>query len=105
MIEGHDEFKDIYQDLDARINEITTKLQALPIEDYKIIERYTSLDEEMNDVIDWYENKRNEIILFCNKYDFEKKLIGVKLSRMECTLQILDNDVQQINCVTPEGLH
>tara|TARA_B110000858_G_C17441653_1_gene310088 strand:- start:148 stop:459 length:312 start_codon:yes stop_codon:yes gene_type:complete len=96
MIEGHDEFKDIYQDLDARINEITVKLQSLPIEDYKIIERYTGLDKEMNDVIEWYENKRNEIILFCNKYDFEKKLMGVKLSRMEDTLQILDNDVEQI---------
>lgn len=96
MIEDHDEFKDIYQNLDARINEITVKLQSLPIEDYKIIERYTGLDEEMNDVIEWYENKRNEIILFCNKYDFEKKLMGVKLSRMEDTLQILDNDVEQI---------
>jgi hypothetical protein len=43
-------------------------------------------------------------ILFLNKYYYEKKPIGVKLSRMEDTLQILDNDVQQINCVTPEGL-
>ena len=96
MLEQHMEFKDTCQDLDAHINEITVKLQTLPIEDYKIIERYTGLDEEMNDVIEWYENKRNEIILFCNKYDFEKKLMGVKLSRMEDTLQILDNDVEQI---------
>jgi len=96
MLEQHTEFKDTCQDLDAHINEITVKLQTLPIEDYKIIERYTGLDEEMNDVIEWYENKRNEIILFCNKYDFEKKLMGVKLSRMEDTLQILDNDVEQI---------
>lgn len=73
MIEDHDEFKDIYQDLDARINEITIKLQALPIEDYKIIERVHK------------SRRRNEIILFCNKYDFEKKRMDVKLSRMEDT--------------------
>jgi len=51
MLEQHTEFKDTCQDLDAHINEITVKLQTLPIEDYKIIERYTGLDEEMNDVI------------------------------------------------------
>ena len=93
MIGYHDKIKDVCITFETCINDIALKLQELPTEDYKLVERYTDLDKELNYVFEWYNNKRSEITNFINRYNFEKLAIDIKLLRMESTLKLLDEDV------------
>jgi chromosome segregation ATPase len=95
MIEDHAEFKDACQDLETRIDEISDDLRKLPT-DYKLIGQYSDIDKEINEVSEWYEAKRRELYIFLEKYKLERKLMDVKISRIDTDLKHLNNDVQNL---------
>ena len=80
--EQHAEFKDAYQDLEARIDEVAEDMRKLPT-DYAMVEQYNSIDKEINEVSEWYEEKRKELFLFIETYKLECKLMNVKISKID----------------------
>lgn len=91
MIEQYTEFKDACQGLQTRIDEMAQDLQTLPT-DYKIAERYMDIDDELNEVREWYEEKRRHLL----EYIAERKLMDVKLSQLDSEIRALNNDVQNL---------
>jgi len=93
--EQHAEFKDVCQDLEARIDEVARDMRKLPT-DYTMVEQYSSIDKEINEVSEWYEEKRKELFLFIETYKLERKLMNVKISRIDSNIKNLNNDVQNL---------
>ena len=93
--EQHAEFKDVCQDLEARIDEVARDMRKLPT-DYAMVEQYNSIDKEINEVSEWYEEKRKELFLFIETYKLERKLMNVKISRIDSNIKNLNNDVQNL---------
>ena len=95
MLDDHAEFKDACQDLETRIDEVAADMRKLPT-DYTMIEKYSSIDKEINEVSEWYEEKRKELFLFIETYKLERKLMNVKISRIDSNIKNLNNDVQNL---------
>ena len=93
--EQHAEFKDVCQDLEARIDEVAEDMRTLPT-NYTIVEEYTSIDKEINEVSEWYEEKRKELFLFIETYKLECKLMNVKISKIDSDIKHLNNHVQNL---------
>lgn len=93
--EQHAEFKDVCQDLEARIDEVARDMRKLPT-DYTIIEQYNGIDKEINEVSEWYEEKRKELVLFIETYKLERKLMNVKISQIDSDIKHLNNHVQNL---------
>ncbi len=85
------EFKDVCQDLEIRSDEIAVELQELPL-NYKLAERYNELDQEVYDLICWYDDKK----LYFEQYERERKVMENKVKRLGKDLKFLNNDVQTI---------
>ena len=79
-----EEFKDACQDLIVRSDEIAADLQELPTY-YKLAERYVKIDQEIYEMIDWYEKTRKE-----------KKIMDERMARTETNLRHINNDIQRI---------
>ena len=79
-----EEFKDACQGLDVRIEEIAVDLRELPM-DYKLAERYTEIDQEIYEMLEWYERVKKE-----------RKLMEERLRRVDMELKHLNNDVQRL---------
>jgi hypothetical protein len=90
-MEHHAEFKDVCQDLEIRSGEIAVELQELPL-NYKLAERYNELDQEVYDLICWYDDKK----LYFEQYERERKVMENKVERLGKDLKFLNNDVQTI---------
>ncbi len=104
-MEHHAEFKDVCQDLEIRSDEIAVELQELPL-NYKLAERYNELDQEVYDLICWYDDKK----LYFEQYERERKVMENKVKRLGKDLKFLNNDVQTIKLqefsrVQHEGLY
>jgi DNA-binding transcriptional regulator GbsR (MarR family) len=54
-----EEFKDMCQDLTTMSEEIAADLRDLPT-DYKLAERYAEIDQEVYEMLEWYEKIKNE---------------------------------------------
>ncbi len=93
--EQHAEFKDVCQDLEARIDEVAEDMRTLPT-NYTIVEEYTSIDKEINEVSEWYEEKRKELFLFIETYKLECKLVNHKISKIDSDIKHLNNHVQNL---------
>lgn len=79
-----EEFKDNCQGLIVQCDEIAEDMRHLST-DYKLAERYTAIDQEIYDMLEWYEEVRRE-----------QKAMDKKLSRLKYELKTLNNDVQNL---------
>ena len=93
--EQHDEFKDVYQDLEARIDEVDRDMRKLPT-DYTMVEQYNGIDKEINEVSEWYEEKRKQLSLFIETYKLECKVMNVNISQIDSDIKHLNNHVQNL---------
>lgn len=78
-----EEFKDSCKGLDVRIEEIAADLRELPT-DYKLAERYMDIDQEIYEMLEWYE-----------KIKREKAKMEERLKRVDRDIKFLNNDVQR----------
>ena len=95
MLEEHAEFKDVCQGLETHIDEIAADLRELPT-DYKLIGQYSNIDKEINEVFEWYEDKRRELINFEKSYRYERRIMDAKVTRLNENLKKINNDVQNL---------
>ena len=79
-----EEFKDECQNLEVRIEEMAVDLRELPT-DYKLAERYTELDQEVYEMMEWYKKVKQE-----------KKRMEERLERADKELRFLNNDIQRL---------
>ena len=79
-----EEFKDACQGLDVRIEEIAADLRELQT-DYTLAERYTEIDQEIYEMLEWYERVKKE-----------RKIMEERLRRVDMELKHLNNDVQSL---------
>jgi chromosome segregation ATPase len=77
-----EEFKDRCQDLEVRGEELAADLRQLPM-DYKLAERYTEIDQEIYEMMEWYERMKRE-----------KREMEERLRRVEWAMKLLNNDIQ-----------
>jgi hypothetical protein len=79
-----EEFKDSCKGLDVRSEEIAADLRDLPT-DYKLAERYMEIDQEIYEMLEWYERVKKERIQ-----------MEERLKRTDRDLKFLNNDVQRL---------
>ena len=79
-----EEFKDACQGLIVQCDEIAEDMRHLPT-DYKLAEQYTVIDQEIYDMLEWYEQVSSE-----------RKHMDGKMSRLKYKLKSLNNDVQNL---------
>jgi hypothetical protein len=79
-----EEFKDTCQGLVVRCDEIAEDMRQLST-DYRLAERYTKIDQEIYDMLEWYEQVRRE-----------RRYMDKKLRRLDRELKGLNNDVQNL---------
>jgi hypothetical protein len=79
-----EEFKDACLGLDVRSEEIAVDLRDLPT-DYKLAERYMEIDQEIYEMLEWYERVKKE------RLEMEERL-----KRTDRDLKFLNNDVQRV---------
>ena len=79
-----EEFKDACLGLDVRSEEIAVDIRDLPT-DYKLAERYMEIDQEIYEMLEWYERVKKE------RLEMEERL-----KRTDRDLKFLNNDVQRL---------
>ena len=89
MFEQHAEFRDKYQDLNAKIDEIAADLSTITLE-HKLAEQYTDIDQEIYELYLWYDEKKK---MFEN-YMRERLEQEEKIKKITKKIKILNNDVQ-----------
>jgi uncharacterized protein (DUF342 family) len=90
-MESHAEIKDKCDGLDSRMDEIAADIRDLPF-DYKIVEKYSHIDEEIQQIYEWYEEKKSIL----SEYLKEKENIENKLKELEIHSKHLNNSVQNL---------
>jgi chromosome segregation ATPase len=79
-----EEFKDECQNLEVRIEELAMDLRELPTY-YKLAERYTELDQEVYEMMEWYKKVKRE-----------RRQMEERLRHTEKELKFLSNDVNRL---------
>jgi DNA-binding transcriptional regulator GbsR (MarR family) len=77
-----EEFKDRCKGFEVMCEEIAADLRELPT-DYKIAERYSEIDQEIYEMLEWYERVKKE-----------KKLMEDRMKRIDSEIRSLNNIVQ-----------
>ena len=91
MSEFHAEIKDKCDGLETRLDEIAADIRDLPF-DYRLVDRYTTIDEEMNEIQEWYEKSKEMIQRYLN----ERMAIENRLQKLDVHTKALNNDVQNL---------
>ena len=91
MSESHAEIKDMCDEIETKLDEIAVDMRETQF-NYKLIEQYTYIDQEVYEIYEWYE--RNKLML--EKYQNEKKTINEKLKELDVQTRFLNNEVQNI---------
>ena len=94
-MDEHVEFKDSYQDLEAKADDIAHSLSKLPI-DYKLADRCAEIEFSVEDIKEWYEDKKRELINFEKSYQYERRLMEAKVIRLNEKLKNFNNVVQSL---------
>lgn len=100
MFKDHAEFKDKYQELNTKSDEIAADLSIVPNE-YKLAEQYTDIDQEIYELYQWYDEKKKMIEAYMReRVEQEEKI--VKITRK---MKMLNNDVQnaRLRAVSQRG--
>jgi septation ring formation regulator EzrA len=95
-MENHAEIKDKCDGLETRLDEIAADIRDLSF-DYKIVEMYSAIDEEMHQIYEWYEKKK-EIF---QEYLKEKDAIERRLGEIDRASKELNNIVQNLKSQAP----
>lgn len=90
-MESHAELKDKCDGLETRLDEIAADIRGLPF-DYKLIEKYHSIDEDVQKLYEWYDSMKT---LF-KRYSQEKIVIEKKLQELDKRTKFLNNEVQNL---------
>jgi len=89
MFEHHAKFRDKYQELNTKIDEIATDLCTITIE-YKLAEQYTEIDQEVYELYVWYDEKKKMF----EQYMRERLEQEQKIEKINKKIKMLNNDVQ-----------
>jgi len=90
-MDEHVEFKDSYQDLEARADDIAHSLRKLPI-DYKLAERCAEIEFSIEDIKEWYEKRKKNF----EEYESEKKFVLDRIDSIDVQLKKLHNNVENL---------
>ena len=90
-MENHAEIKDKCDGLETRLDEIAADIRDLPF-DYKIVDKYTSIDDEMYQIYEWYEKEKDVI----QRYMKEKAAIEKRIQELDKASKSLNNEVQNL---------
>ena len=90
-MENHVEIKDKCLNLETELDELAISIRTLPF-DYKLVEKYSHIDEEMHEIYDWYDSMKGMI----SRYIQEKTVIEKKLEKLQYNTKLLNNQVQNI---------
>lgn len=91
MSEFHAEIKDKCDGLETRLDEIAADIRDLPF-NYKIVEVYSGIDDEMNDIYEWYDSTK----VIIKRYLKEKEAIERRLVELDVHTKSLNNHVQRL---------
>ena len=90
-MDEHVEFKDSYQDLEAKADDIAHSLSKLPI-DYKLADRCAEIEFSVEDIKEWYDKRKKNF----EEYESEKKFVLDKIELIDTHLKKLYNDVETL---------
>ena len=90
-MENHAEIKDKCDGLETRLDEIADDIRHLPF-DYKLVDKYTNIDEEIHEIYEWYDNMKGLI----KRYLAEKGVIEKRLGDLDKRSKELNNNVQNL---------
>ena len=90
-MESHAEIKDKCDGLETRLDEIAADIRDLPF-DYRLVDRYTTIDEEMNEIHEWYEKSKEMIQRYLN----EREAVENRLQQLDIHSKTLNNEVQNL---------
>ena len=90
-MESHAEIKDKCDGLETRLDEIAADIRDLPF-DYRLVDRYTTIDEEMNEIQEWYEKSKEMIQRYLN----EREDVENRPQQLDIHLKTLNNEVQNL---------
>lgn len=90
-MESHAEIKDKCDGLETRLDEIAADIRDLPF-DYRLVDRYTTIDEEMNEIQEWYEKSKEMIQRYLN----EREAVENRLQQLDIHSKTLNNEVQNL---------
>jgi chromosome segregation ATPase len=89
-MDEHVEFKDSYQDLEAKADDIAHSLSKLPI-DYKLADRCAEIEFSVEDIKEWYDKRKKNF----EEYESEKKFVLNMITTLDKQLRDLNNDVEK----------
>lgn len=90
-MENHSEIKDACDGLETHLDEIAIDIRDLPF-DYKIIEKYNSIDDDIQKLYKWYDGTKKIL----KRYLDEKVVVENKLKQLETKIKFLNNQVQNL---------
>lgn len=90
-MENHAEIKDRCDSLETHMDEIASDIRHISF-DYKIIDKYTNIDEEIHKIYEWYDGMKDII----KRYVQERAVIEKRLVDLEKRSKQLNNEVQNI---------
>jgi septation ring formation regulator EzrA len=90
-MENHAEIKDRCDALETRLDEIAADIRDLPF-NYRIVDRYANIDEDVHEIYEWYETMKNMI----QRYLGEKTAIERRLQELDMASKSLNNEVQNV---------
>jgi chromosome segregation ATPase len=90
-MDKHAEIKDKCDGLETRLDEIAFDIRDLQF-DYKLVEKYTGIDEQLHEIQKWYEAMKD----FIKRYTAEKSVIEKRLEDLDTKSKLLNNEVQNI---------
>jgi septation ring formation regulator EzrA len=90
-MDNHAEIKDKCDDLETRLDEIASDIRDLPF-DYKLVDIYSNIDEEIHNIYEWYESMKELI----KAYTKEKVVIDGRLRDLETRTKSLNHSVQNL---------
>lgn len=90
-MENHAEIKDRCDGLESKLDELAADIRGLKF-DYKMVEKYTHIDEEIHQIYEWYEKMKSTIL----RYHQEKSVIEKRLSQLDYDTKMLNNEVQNL---------
>ena len=89
-MDEHVEFKDSYQDLEAKADDIAHSLSKLPI-DYKLADRCAEIEFSVEDIKELYDKRKKNF----EEYESEKKFVLNMITTLDKQLRDLNNDVEK----------
>jgi|TARA_B000000477_G_scaffold124230_2_gene131276 hypothetical protein len=92
MSEIHAEIKDACNGIEIKLDEIAVDIREVPF-NYKIVDKYTNIDEEVQEIYEWYD-RHKQLLTDYENYKKEHSLIIQRIYDLEKRVRFLNHDVQ-----------